>query len=62
MSGTISEARELIFPLDDGSDWLVRNNTGQNIIVRGIKGSSVSIPPDSVKGVFTDGSAFYGLS
>ena len=62
VSGTISSPRDLIFPLDDGSDWLVRNKTGQNIIVRGSKGSSVTIPPSFIKAVFTDGSGFYGSS
>lgn len=62
LSGTLTSDQEVILPLKDGSDWLVRNNTkgGHTIIVKGASGGGLRIPPSSVKAVFTDGTNFYG--
>jgi hypothetical protein len=63
LSGTLTKDQDVIFPLNDGSEWLVRNNTigGHTIRVRGVgAGASVNVSPGSVKTVFTDGISFYG--
>jgi Pectate lyase superfamily protein len=62
ISGTLTSDQEIIFPLKDGSEWLVRNNTsgGKTITVKGTTGTGVGISAGDVKNVFSDGINFYG--
>ncbi len=58
-SGNLTKPASVIFPLEDGLDWLVRNDTGQNLTLKGKSGSGVIIKPGSITMVFCDGKNLY---
>src|SRR4029078_1590970 len=51
LSGKLTSTRSVMFPLNDGSEWLVRNNTdgAHNIIVKGKSGDGISVLSGTVK-------------
>jgi hypothetical protein len=54
--GKLDKTLNVIFPLKDGSNWIVLNDTGQTINLKGRTGNPVIIVPHStVKTVFADG-------
>jgi hypothetical protein len=56
----LDKSRTVMFPLKDGSNWIVKNDTGQTLNLKGITGNGVTIASGTVKTVFADGTNLYG--
>jgi len=58
---SLTETRDIIVPLNNGSDWMFRNNTtgNQSVIIKGASGTGVTIPNGESVHVFTDGTNVY---
>jgi hypothetical protein len=59
-NGTLDKSRTVIFPLKDGSNWIVRNDAGQTLNLKGRTGNGVTIAQGTVKTVFANGTNLYG--
>ncbi len=62
-SVSLTAPRNIIVPLDAGSDWMIRNYTtgGQSVIIKGSTGTGVTIDSNESVHVFTDGVNVYAI-
>lgn len=63
-TGAHTAARSLNLPLENGADWVVRNDTtgGYTLSVGGATGDRVDVPPGEVRWVVCDGAHFASAS
>lgn len=62
MSGVLTGARTLVFPLQDGRRWLIWNNTSgaYSLTIQGSGGTGITVSQGYLRWVWTDGVNFYG--